>query len=149
MKIWNLEFSSLLWFKIKPMKKLLTLVFAITLFTACSSDDPKTTLDGNWKLRRVENFGGTVHQFTGTEVQWKFDIDDETFIVTGDTDDARDQALPGGLYTYQIGETENEAVTCSKSIWVDDIDFGCYSLQGQRLKIGTVDAGGYEITLER
>ena len=133
------------------MKALRTFVLLVALITlgACSSDDPKTTLDGNWKLRRVESTGGVSHEFTGTEVQWKFDVDDESFIVTGDTDDARDQALPGGFYTYQIGETVNEALTCPKSIWVDDVDFGCYSLQGQRLKIGSVDAGGYEITLER
>lgn len=131
------------------MKKILsTCLLMLTIF-GCSSDDPKTTLDGNWNLVRVEGgLAGTNDNFADGEVTWKFDTDTETFEVMGEVEDDREQILPIGLYEYMLHENE-EGAECNRNIMIDVVDFGCYRLEGQRLKIGSTDADGYLITLER
>lgn len=134
------------------MKKLrlFTAIFSVFLLMACSSDDPQTTLDGNWKLTRVQGASGAIDDtFSGGEVRWSFDKATKTFVVTGDTDDGRDQLLPAGNYSYDIRTTVDPSLTCDESMFIDEVDFGCYALQGQRLKIGSETNGGFLITLER
>lgn len=125
------------------------LLVSATIFSSCSSDDPKTTLDGNWNLVRVEGgFSGIDDSFADGEVKWKFDTETETFEVMGEVADDREQILPVGLYEYMLMDNE-EGATCNRNILIDVVDFGCYQLQGQRLKIGSTDGDGYLLTLER
>ena len=133
----------------RTMKKIVSACLLMLAITGCSSDDPKTTLDGNWNLVSVEGgLTGINDNFADGEVNWKFDTNAETFEVSGEVGDDREQLLPAGLYDYMLTDNE-EGSECNRNIVVDVVDFGCYQLQGQRLKIGSTDGDGYLITLER
>lgn len=132
------------------MRKLLTFLLAIPLLAACSSDDPKTTLDGNWNLVRVEGgLTGVNDNFAQGEIKWKFSTAEGTLTVTNNnTDDEKEDMLVSGDYSYHL-MTNGDGAECSRNIMIDVVDFGCYQLQGQRLKIGSTESDGYLLTLER
>lgn len=129
---------------------MLIILLAIPLLAGCSSDDPKTTLDGNWNLVRVEGgLTGVNDSFAQGEIKWKFSTAEGTLTVTNNnTNDDKEDMLVSGDYTYHLMANE-EGSACKRNIMIDVVDFGCYQLQGQRLKIGSTDGDGYLLTLER
>ncbi|HEY0091607.1 MAG TPA: hypothetical protein VGB43_03885 [Flavobacterium sp.] len=129
------------------MKKI-TLLFSmviITLFSGCNKDDDSPELpaapniNGEWNLVNVSNSTTLNDNFAPGLITWTFSSNSNTIeVVNNNTDDTMESILLTGSYSYSVEENTGTA-ECSKNIFIDTIDFGCFTLTNDEMTIGHAD----------
>ncbi|RZJ35511.1 MAG: hypothetical protein EOO51_05060 [Flavobacterium sp.] len=131
--------------------KLVPMLFLVAMSACDSGSDRKTTLDGHWKLINVKGgISGSDFDFPPGLITYNFDTATNTVEVTNNnTNDAAEDMLPSGSYTYSIQENTTTPQLCEENFFIDEVNFGCYNLGSNQLTFGQVEADGYLITLVR
>lgn len=133
-------------------KQLLILGILLTvIISGCSSDSRSShnnIVDGQWKLTRVSgSFAGVESNFAPGVITWDFNPTTQTVtVVNNNTDDTLTDIFETGVYNYQIVASQNVEL-CSEILKIDGVEMGCFSLDGNNLKIDQSFADGYALTL--
>lgn len=135
----------------KKIKLLLGLFLVISLFSCNDSDDTKKitsqTLNENWMLLKSSGtIAGVMHEFPEGTITWKFHSNGTVTIVNNNTDSTLLDGLDSGTYPYTITDNPNGS-TCAKTIFINGIDFDCFSESNGEMNIGQTFADGVEYYL--
>lgn len=132
--------------------KLLALALTVGFFTGCNNDDDsngETTLEGTWKLTRVQGgFGGADEEFQSGAITWTFDFDDQTVDVVNNQPESDYDFFETGTYDFEVLSTNDPNDPCGHMI-IDNLDFGCLDISSNTLKLDQQMADGFLITLKR
>jgi len=136
------------------MKKIVFILLALhsILLTGCSEDDkPVEALQGRWNLIEVSGgFGGGGEQFQRGDITWTFNENNQTIVVTDNRLVVPHHpgfgGLPEGTHNYTLSA---EGEVCDEALHVDNINFGCVSIQGNHLQLSMNHADGLVHTFIR
>lgn len=122
-------------------------LFAMILLSGCNNDDDNkndTSLQGTWKLIEVNGtIAGIRHQFEPGTIQWNFNTSNHTFtVVNNNTDDSKQDVFESGNYGYFIENHDVSPGTCNKNIFLEGVNYGCYSTTATSLQINQGEADG-------
>lgn len=131
----------------------LSIFLLFIVVTACSKSDnsePTPKIDGEWNLKYVNgSFTGASYYFQPGIVNWKFDPTNQTVTVENNNTDTNLNAIfPSGTYNYEILDS-NPDVSCSQSIKIDGIEFGCLEITTDELNITQTYVDGFHVHLVR
>lgn len=130
------------------MKKIqLLCLFAIMILLGCNNDDDNrndTSLQGTWKLIEVNGtIAGIRDQFEPGVIQWNFNTSNHTFtVVNNNTDESKQDIFDSGTYGYFIESFDVSPGTCNKNIFLEGVNYGCYSTTTASLQINQGEADG-------
>lgn len=124
----------------------------ILALASCKNDDDNgpATLEGTWKLTRVQGgIAGVDERFPSGVITWTFHLDTQTVTVVNNlTPESANDFFESGTYSFQARSTGANS-TCGASMSIDDIDFGCMSQSGNTLKFDQQATDGFLVTLKR
>lgn len=127
--------------------KLITILIITAIFSSCNNDDDKNTeatLAGNWKL--IETSGtiaGTTDTFTPGTITWNFNVNEGLFtVINNNADENAQDVFDSGIYSYSFVQSPLANSICNKTIKLDDVDYGCFTITNTTLQINQGEADG-------
>jgi hypothetical protein len=137
----------------KPTIKVLFVLLSALSISCSNSDDSNpehTTLDGIWQLKSVRGgIAGTNDEFNNGEISWTFGNNGSIAVSNMNTDDNKVDLIESGDYVYTIAPNPTTPQSCTEAMFIDGVNYGCYSIDGLTLVLNQVESDGYEVKLEK
>ncbi|AXG74573.1 hypothetical protein DVK85_10140 [Flavobacterium arcticum] len=133
------------------MKKIIFLNLICVLFCfACTQDDDVSidyTYD-SWSLINVSgSLAGIDQDIEEGDIIWTFNASENTVtVVNTTTDEDITDFLDSGTYNYSYINNNAETELCSESLVIDNIDFGCVTIEGNTMRLSNTWLDGYQLT---
>jgi hypothetical protein len=134
--------------------KLFLLLATGIIMSGCHNDDDKngnTGLNGTWYLvKAVAPETGTSEDFGRGTIKWRINTSNQKVVV----DDTREITtanvsfynLPDGTYNYYVSAWGG---ACDNAFHIEELNFGCITLDGDSLTLTTEAADGVRYSFVR
>jgi len=136
------------------MKTRLFLASIFALAISCNSGDSGSptsqNVEGVWRLVSVRGgIAGINHEFNDGSITWTFESNGTVSVWNTNTDDTKQDLIETGDYIYTFQPNPITPENCAENIYIDNVSYGCYSINGNTLTMNQVESDGFEVTLKR
>jgi len=139
----------------KNLRLLLVLLPAL-IMTGCEEDNAtpmnyqQEAAEGEWNLVNVSgSIAGVNQDFAPGTIAWTFNENGTVTVVNNNTNEQAEDFFDTGTYDYSFVANEDNPQACAIVLEVDNINFGCQTINGDELVLSQVWADGYQLTFEK
>ncbi|RZJ64976.1 MAG: hypothetical protein EOO45_17380 [Flavobacterium sp.] len=133
----------------------LMLVLTFSFATTCEEEVQPVNLNpelylGKWQLANVSGGIENVNQnFAENEIVWEFLADGSVTVENNFENDAVEDFMETGSYTYFIESARKSVYPCGYLFWAGDNNLGCMTARENKIVFKRNGSDGYVLTFQR